>query len=128
MYQFPTQRPRFLKLSQIRFCQNAWLSALHRITGALLIATLLIYLLLLSQVLLNDLSLHSLQTSIWIKWLNTLFWISLYFHWLSGLKHLLSEHFLSAHHYQRFTSKQAATALLHAWWLGSVVVIWNFLI
>lgn len=128
MYQFPNHTPRFLNLREIRFCSNAIYSALHRISGAFLMACLFVYLLLATQLIFTDLSLASLQSSTLMKWVNTLFWISLYFHWLSGIKHMLGETLLKPEHYAFINGTKAKQILFHSWWLGSIVIIWNFLI
>ena len=128
MYQFPKQRPRFLKLSEIHFCHNAINSALHSISGSLVIAGLVVYLVLATTLFLEISALSSLQDNLFLKWFNTFFWIALYFHWLSGLKHLVAEHFLKPNQYQKLNSETSSKLLFHAWWLGSVVIIWNFLL
>lgn len=95
MYQHPGNRPVNLSLAAFRFPLNAYVSILHRITGVLMIAGLVVGLIWLNRLILFPESFQ--QTLEWSRSLTgqiMLFaWLSaLWFHWLAGAKHLLLEH------------------------------------
>ena len=116
MYQHPGKRPVFISLIKIRFPVNAWLSAGHRISGVMLFIALLGYLSLINLLLLNDsVTLDSIRTHWILLSLHTGFWIAMSFHWLTGLRHLMAEHFTAEKHYQRINSPQVSQLLLISW-------------
>jgi len=124
MYQHPGNRPVFLNLMKIRLPLNAWLSVSHRISGLGLFISLIGYLALINLLLLHPaVSLNSVQDHWIVLSLHTVLWIALSFHWLSGLRHLLAEHFTSATPYQVINSKGVSQLLLLSWGMVSVFII-----
>lgn len=124
MYQHPGQRPVYLSLSHFRFPLNAWLSIGHRVTGLGLFIALLGYLALTNLIVWHDLVSYQSVQGHWItNSLHSAFWISLAFHWLTGLRHLLAEHFTRPTLYQFINSKPASLTLLTLWLLLSFVVV-----
>lgn len=95
MYQHPGKRPVYINLAAFRFPLNAYVSILHRITGVLLSLGIMAGLIWLNWAILRPESftesLALLQHPI-SKILISGFLVSLWFHWLSGLRHLLIEH------------------------------------
>ncbi|MDG6773101.1 succinate dehydrogenase, cytochrome b556 subunit [Thiomicrorhabdus sp. ZW0627] len=123
MYQHPPNRPVYLSLRKFRFPFNAWLSAAHRITGLMLFISLLGYLALANLVVFHDgVTLEGIRGHCIIRCLNTVFWISLCYHWLSGFRHLLAEHFTTAAPYSIINAKPTGIALLFAWLLISLFI------
>lgn len=126
MYQFPGNRPRYLSLTSFKFPLNAKLSILHRITGLFLIISLLGFIALLHLILLHpSVTLASVSEHCIIKCLSSVFWISLSFHWLTGLRHILAEHFTQPTLYKSINSKAVSVALLGVWLLTSIL-IWRY--
>lgn len=130
MMQRQDSRPVNLSLWHFRFPPNAIASISHRISGVLLLMTLVIWLVWLNVGVLFPQSFAHNQA-----WLNSLsgklflsvFWLSLAFHWLAGLRHLLIEFCLN----QRLTAflrKEQAVWMLLGFWLAiasfSLVRIW----
>ncbi|WP_178862282.1 succinate dehydrogenase, cytochrome b556 subunit [Thiomicrorhabdus cannonii] len=116
MYQFPGNRPVYLSLRRFHFPLNAWLSALHRITGLLLVICLIGYLMLLNLLTFHPLvTLEAIRDHWILQCLHTTFWISLSYHWLAGLRHLLAEHFTQAAHYAAINSKTVSRIMLVVW-------------
>ncbi|WP_373016880.1 succinate dehydrogenase, cytochrome b556 subunit [Thiomicrorhabdus sp.] len=123
MYQHPGKRPIYLSLWKFHFPLNAWLSAGHRISGMLLFISLLGYLALFNLIILNDnVTLESIRDHCFIRCLNSIFWTSLSYHWLTGLRHLLAEHFTRADAYQKINSHSVSLLLLSLWALLSVFI------
>jgi len=116
MYQHPGNRPVFINLFKLHFPFNAWLSVLHRITGLILFITLLGYLALINLMLVNDhLTLSSVQTH-WITLtLHSAFWLAVWFHWLTGMRHLIAEQFTQAPLYNYINSLKVSQVLLASW-------------
>ncbi|MEA3405010.1 MAG: succinate dehydrogenase, cytochrome b556 subunit [Pseudomonadota bacterium] len=124
MYQHPGNRPIFLSLLKFRFPINAWLSAGHRLSGIALFISLLGYLALLNLILFNDMVTLSGIRDHWILLcLHSAFWISISFHWLTGLRHLLAEHFTQPKLYQLINSKLVSQTLLVLWLLLTLLIL-----
>lgn len=124
MYQHPGNRPIFINLMKIRFPLNAWLSVSHRISGLGLFIALIGYLALINLIILHPaVSLQSVHNHWIVLSLHTVFWIALSFHWLTGLRHLLAEHFTAAKPYQIINSKPISQLVLISWGLASVFII-----
>lgn len=116
MYSHPGNRPRFLKLSDFHFPLNALLSGAHRATGFALVISLLIYLVLGNLILFTpSITLEPIASHWLTLLLHTGFWISLSYHWLSGLRHLFAEHFLQPEIYSFINSKIVSILLLVTW-------------
>ena len=116
MYQHPGNRPIFINLMKLRLPLNAWLSVAHRISGLGLFITLLGYLALLNLLLINhNVTLMSVQDHWIVLCLHSVFWSALSFHWLTGLRHLLAEHFTSPKPYKFINSAIVSQALLLSW-------------
>ncbi|MBD3755382.1 MAG: succinate dehydrogenase, cytochrome b556 subunit [Gammaproteobacteria bacterium] len=129
MYQFPGNRPVYLNLRRFHFPLNAWLSALHRITGLILFICLLGYLFILNLLVLHPLvTLDAIRDHCILRCLHSAFWISLSYHWLAGLRHLLAEHFTQPAHYAAINSKTVSRIMLIAWGALSLFigyVVWG---
>jgi len=126
MYTHPGNRPRFLSLMAIKFPLNAKLSAMHRITGLMLIVSLLGYLALAHLIIIHPtVSLTSVQNHCIVNCLNSVFWSTLAFHWLSGLRHLLAEHFTTPNSYQLINSAKVSYSLLATWLIISIAIIYQ---
>lgn len=124
MYQAPSKRPVFINLFKIRFPHNAWLSIGHRVTGLTLIVTLISYLALLNILIFSStLNLSYLQSHWLTLCLHTSFWLALSFHWLTGLRLLLAEHFTDAKPYKIINSKTVSQLLIACWMVISSVII-----
>lgn len=124
MYQHPGNRPIFLSLLKFRFPLNAWLSAGHRLFGLALFISLLGYLALLNLTLFNaTVTLDGIRDHWILLCLHSAFWISISFHWLTGLRHLLAEHFTQPKLYQLINSKHASQAVLVCWILLSFWIL-----
>lgn len=127
MYQHPTSRPRYLNLKEFKFPLNAKISILHRISGVALIISLIGYLALLHLIILHPIvTLESVSNHCIVRCLSTVFWITLSFHWLSGVKHLLAEHYTDSMSYQKINSDSAIYLLLAIWGVLSVLIIYYF--
>lgn len=124
MYHHPGNRPRFLSLTAFKFPLNAKISALHRITGLILIVSLLSYLALAHLIIFHPLvTLANIHDHCFIRCLNSLFWSTLTFHWLSGVRHLLAEHFTQPKTYQIINSKKISYLLLIIWFFMISLII-----
>ena len=127
MYQDPTGRPRFLSLTAFKFPFNAKLSILHRITGVALLISLIGYLALIHLILFHPIvTLESVSQHCIINCLSSIFWITLAFHWLSGLKHLLAEHFTQDNTYKIINSHFAGYAMIALWLIVSMAILFYF--
>ncbi|MDX1351810.1 MAG: succinate dehydrogenase, cytochrome b556 subunit [Thiomicrorhabdus sp.] len=126
MYSHPGNRPRFLSLSAFRFPLNTKLSALHRITGLLLIISLLGYLALFQLILFHPTVTIENSADHWVhNLLYSGFWSTLSFHWLTGLRHLLAEHFINPQSYQRINKQSVSYALISLWLLITLFIIYQ---
>lgn len=124
MYSHPGNRPRYLNLAQFRFPINAILSAAHRITGFALVISLIGYLALTNLIILHDqVTLESVSSHWIVLMFHTAFWVSLAYHWLSGLRHLLAEHFLAPATYAAINSKGVSFALIAMWLIISIFIL-----
>ncbi|QCU90287.1 succinate dehydrogenase, cytochrome b556 subunit [Thiomicrorhabdus sediminis] len=124
MYQHPDDRPRFLSLTAFRFPLNAKLSAGHRITGALLIVCLIKILALTHLLILSpDLDFYSIQQHWITQTLIKTFWVLLAFHWLSGLRHLLAEHFIDAKPYAIINQTSISYLLIGLWLVITLLIL-----
>lgn len=126
MYSHPGNRPRFLKLSAIHFPINALLSGAHRLTGLSLVTSLIAYLALANLILIDPtISLISISDHWLLLSLHTLFWMALSFHWLTGLRHLLAEHFVAAKPYQIINSRLISILLITVWSFISIFITYQ---
>ncbi|GKT12408.1 MAG: succinate dehydrogenase/fumarate reductase, cytochrome b subunit [Thiomicrorhabdus sp.] len=126
MYSHPGNRPRFISIKEFHFPINALLSAAHRITGVVLIVSLIAYIALANLILLHPLVTLESVTSHWlVLLLHTGFWAALSYHWLSGLRHLLAEHFLEPKLYEMINSKNVSFALIAVWIFTTITVIYQ---
>ncbi|WP_052501489.1 succinate dehydrogenase, cytochrome b556 subunit [Thiomicrospira microaerophila] len=124
----PRQDPRPVNLSlrHFRFPPNAILSISHRVTGVLLVATLLGWLVWLNLVMFEPSRLPSHQA--WLlsgagKVFLSLFWLALAFHWLAGLRHLLIEFCLNKRLTAFIRSESAVWLLLGLWFTLSLFAL-----
>ena len=126
MYTHPGNRPRFLSLMAIKFPLNAKISAMHRITGLMLIVSLLGYLALAHLIIIHPaVSLTSVHDHCIVNCLNSIFWSAPTFHWLSGLRHLLVEHFTKTNNYQLINNSKVSYLLLITWLIMSIAIIYQ---
>jgi len=125
MYTPSDKRPRFLSLTAFKFPLNAKLSALHRISGLMLIASLIGFLALMHLIVLHPLvTINSISDHCITNCLVTIFWSTITFHWLTGLRHLLAEHFTLPNLYQLINSDKVSYLLI-ALWLVITLLIFN---
>ncbi|MDG4811462.1 succinate dehydrogenase, cytochrome b556 subunit [Hydrogenovibrio sp. 3SP14C1] len=128
MYPRHDNRPVYLNLFKFHFPLNAIISILHRITGVLLLLSFLLGLIWLHNLVLypdayaqnlNLLS-HPLGQSVL-----SLGSISLWFHWLSGMRHLVIEHNLGGllSHLER--SQLSGRIMLLGFVIGAVGLLWE---
>lgn len=127
MYQHPGNRPRFLSLTEFRFPLNAKLSAMHRISGVLLSLCLLGFLALAHLIVLHpDVEFADIRYH-WISLLiASTFWVLLSFHWLSGLRHLLAEHFTQVDCYRTINSSAISYLIILTWLLVSAFIFHQY--
>ena len=127
MYTHPGKRPRYLNLMAFKFPLNAKLSIMHRITGVFLLISIVGYIALLHLILLHPtVTLATVSDHCIIRCLSTVFWISLSFHWLAGLRHMLAEHFLNPNQYARINSRGVSYLLLIIWAVLSFIIVLYF--
>ncbi len=126
MYLHPGNRPRFLKLSAIHFPINALLSGGHRLSGLALIISLIGYLALANLLLIDpSITLISISDHWLLLCLHTAFWMALSFHWLTGLRHLLAEHFTNPKPYQIINSDLITVFLMAIWVFISLFITYQ---
>ncbi|QBZ84075.1 Succinate dehydrogenase cytochrome b556 subunit [Hydrogenovibrio crunogenus] len=128
MYPRHDNRPVYLNLFKFHFPLNAILSILHRITGVLLVLSLGIGLIWLHGMILQpDAYAENLQilTHPIGQLVLTLGGLSLWFHWLSGLRHLAMEHDLGGLLSQLERSRLSAQVLLLIFVIGSLWLLWE---
>ncbi len=126
MYSHPGNRPRFLNIREFRFPLNALLSGAHRITGIALVLSLIAYLAIGNLLLFSSAITLELVSNCWLtKLLHTGFWIALSYHWLSGLRHLLAEHFLQPEVYQLINSRPVSYLLLSTWLIAILSILYQ---
>lgn len=125
MYQPSDPRPRNLSLTTFHFPFNAILSILHRISGVVLIISLLGFLALLHLLIWHqDVTVTTLTNHWLVILLTSVFWSALGFHWLTGLRHLLAEHFLTPKLYQNINSKAVSISLVSIWVVFNLALLW----
>ena len=126
MYHHPGNQPRFLSLSAFRFPLNAKLSALHRITGLLLVLSLLAYLVLFHLILfLPNITIENTVNHWFHNLLFSVFWSALTFHWLTGLRHLLAEHYIQNSSYRRVNHITVSYSLIILWLFAMFFIIYQ---
>jgi succinate dehydrogenase / fumarate reductase cytochrome b subunit len=126
MYSHPRNRPRFLKLSAIHFPINALLSVGHRLSGLALVISLIGYLTLANLMLIDpSVSLISISDHWLLLCLHTAFWMALSFHWLTGVRHLLAEHFVTPKPYQIINSGLISIVLITVWIFISLFITYQ---
>lgn len=111
-------RPVNLSLWHFRFPPNAILSITHRISGVVLSTSLIAWLLWLNIAFVSAENLASNQA--WLSSLSgqlflSLFWASLAFHWLAGVRHLLIEFSINAGFSNFLRTEQAVWLVLGLW-------------
>jgi succinate dehydrogenase / fumarate reductase cytochrome b subunit len=119
-------RPVNLSLLHFRFPPNAILSISHRITGVLLVITLLSWLAWLNLSLFEADSLNRYQAwlSSWSgKLFLSVFWLALALHWLAGVRHLLIEFCLNSRLKAFLRTESAVWFLLGLWLALSVFAL-----
>lgn len=127
MYIHPGKRPRFLSLLAFKFPLNAKLSILHRITGVFLLISLIGYIALLHLILLHpSVTLASVSEHCIIACMSTVFWSTLIFHWLTGVRHLIAEHFTQIRFYQIINSDWISYLIILLWLSASYFVYQYF--
>lgn len=126
MYNHPGNRPRFLSLTAFKFPLNAKLSALHRITGLMLIVSLLGYLALFHLILFHpNVTMTSAFSHVIHKILFIFFWSAITFHWLTGLRHILSQHFTQPSIYKKINSLIVGYIIIAVWLLMTLWIIYQ---
>lgn len=126
MYSHPGKRPRFLDLKAFRFPLTAKLSGLHRITGIMLILSLLGYLAIFHLILFHPNVTIESSHNHWVRnLLYSFFWSALSFHWLTGLRHLLGEHFIAPKTYQKINSPLANYSIVSLWVLLTLFIVYQ---
>jgi len=128
MYQHTGNKPVYLNLRAFRFPLNAILSILHRISGVLVVVSLIFGLVWLNLLLLQPERYQ--QTWAWLshplgKVLVIAGALSLSFHWLTGLRHLLMEHNVAQMLTRLDRAKLSAQGVLVIFAIWSVWVIWR---
>ncbi len=126
MYSHLDKRPRSLKLTQFRFPLNALMSGAHRITGVILIISLILYLMLANLLLfVPNITLEKVSDCWLTQILHTGFWAALSYHWLSGVRHLCAEHFLQPDTYQLINSRPVSYLLLALWGISFIFILYK---
>lgn len=128
MYPRHDNRPVYLNLFKFHFPLNAILSILHRITGVLLVLSFVLGLVWLHGMILQpELYVENRQilTHPIGQLVLTLGGLSLWFHWLSGLRHLAMEHNLGGllSHLER--SRLSGQVMLLIFVIGSLWLLWE---
>lgn len=120
------KRPVNLSLWHIHFPLNALVSISHRISGVVLILSLLVWLVMLNQMLFLADDFHQHQA--WLSSLTgqvflSLFWLALWFHWLAGVRHLLIEFCLNSRIKSALRTQHAAFGSFILWGLGALLIL-----
>lgn len=116
MYQSSDVRPKNLNLQTFKFPLNAIFSILHRISGVVLIISLIGYLAVAHLVWLHSEVRLSLINEHWILLcLHSFFWLAVTFHWLTGIRHLLAENAFDSTNYQRLAANWSNYLILLLW-------------
>lgn len=110
-------RPMHLNLLRIHFYPNALISISHRISGALLALCLLGWLMLANAWGFGAITSQDITQTLAGKLLILFSFLSLYFHWLAGIRHLMIDHWPAQQH-------RVPQALLSAWTLALVLLTW----
>ena len=126
MYQPADSRPRFLDLKKFKFPLNAKLSILHRISGLLLLISLIGYLALFNLIAWHpSVTYEAIQSHCILLCAHSFFWLGALWHWLTGIRHLAAEHFLQETHY-RLINHPSLSQLLILTWIGlSMIALWR---
>lgn len=128
MYPRHDNRPVYLNLLKFHFPLNAIISILHRITGVLLVLFLLLGLIWLHSIILQP-ETYAENRQVWTHPLGRLMLslgsISLWFHWLSGVRHLLIEHNIGGllSHLER--SRLSGKIMLFIFVIGTLWLLWE---
>jgi len=110
-------RPMHLNLLQIHFYPNAIISISHRISGALLAVCLLGWLMLANLSVFGGISSQEITQTLAGKLLILLTFLSLFFHWLAGIRHLIIDHWPAQNHH-------VPQALVNTWAVALFALIW----
>lgn len=128
MYPRPDKRPVYLNLFQFRFPLNAIVSISHRISGVLLVLGFAVLLLWLNLLVFSS-EPYAQKMAMWshplAKVFLSVFLMSLWFHWLSGARHLLMEHDVWGWLSDLRKSTASAQVMLWVFALGCAVIVWQ---
>lgn len=128
MYPRHDNRPVYLSLLKFHFPLNAVISILHRITGVLLVISLLLGLIWLHSVILQP-ETYAENRQVWTHPLGQLMLslggISLWFHWLSGVRHLLIEHNIGGLLSSLERSRLSGKMMLFIFVIGTLWLLWE---
>lgn len=128
MYHHPGKRPVYINLAAFRFPLNAYISILHRITGVFLVIGIVLGLIWLNVAILNPAEFTdnlAVFEHPFIKFIVSGVLLSLLFHWLSGVRHLLVEHDCMQILSVPSRGKVSAQMMLVLFALGSILVLWG---
>ena len=128
MYQFPGKRPINRNLLAFRFPLNAILSILHRISGvSMLVFGILAFVWGVALVLQppHFEALMALATTPLAKIGWSLLALSLWWHWLTGLRHLLVEHNAFGLQTNAQTGQRSAAGTIGVFAVGTVLILWG---
>lgn len=128
MYPRHDNRPVYLNLFKFHFPLNAIISILHRITGVLLLLSLLLGLIWLHNLILHPGSYvqnRDLLSQPLGQLVLSLGGASLWFHWLSGVRHLAIEHNIGGllTHLER--SQLSGRIMILGFVIGAVGLLWE---
>lgn len=131
MYHHPGHKPVYLNLREFRFPLNAILSILHRISGVVVVLMLIVGLVWLNLLLLD--ANHYVNILAWLshplaKVLLLAGGLSLSFHWLTGVRHLLMEYNVWQMQTRLERAKQSGQLLLVIFGLWSAFLIWRIFV
>lgn len=129
MYHHPGNRPVNLNLAAFRFPLNAYISILHRISGVLMVAGLVVGLWWLNELILfpeNFSDNMALSRSLSGQMLLFSWLSALWFHWLAGAKHLLAEHDFLGLSSCLANATLGSKILLTVFVVGEVIFAWLF--
>lgn len=117
--------PVFLNLFKFHFPLNAVLSILHRISGVFLVFGFILLLVWLNKVAFHP-EYFAENMAFWSHPLSKLGWMlfafSLWFHWLSGARHLLMEHDFQGWLSNIHKARRSAMVLIWMFVLGCVII------
>ena len=128
MYPRHDNRPVYLNLFKFHFPLNAIISILHRITGVLLLLSLLLGLIWLHNLVLSPdeyAQNRDLLSQPLGQVMLSLGGVSLWFHWLSGVRHLAIEHNIGGLLTHLKRSQRSGRIMLLGFVIGAVGLLWE---